>query len=824
MEDSFVTRRLIALLALAAVGYGSLALLFPRFDSAARFGQSFDRRRAIAQATEVAARFDPALTEAAGWRAFVTTSRQPNSEEYLSLHPQQADALLTPVKTTVTLIAPDRSRGVQVELSSGGRPLAFRLRQRAAAAQPGATPPDAAATEAARAAATAAVNTLLGADSARFTFKSENDHGGDGRSFVWSSSPSQPQPSPPGARREGLSFTAEAVVAGAQVKEVRLAPNFDAAFFEQTRGRPRTLAVITQAAAFTLTALATLAALVLFLLSVSRREAGWRRTLVFFGLVLAAVAAANYWGGLFDDFFDDSFGDLPGRSFVTAALPWVALPLICAAFTLIATVLWGAGGALSLSYGGGTHVSLAALLGGKITARRVAWPVAAGVLVGGLVAALPYLLAASRAFGAVTVEAGQAHRTFSSPAPTLAALTSGFALNTSHPFFLLIVFGFAAPALRAALGKPALAHGLTLAAGAALFADAAALRGAPGASLLATGALVVVAYDQIYRRFDLLAVLAAGLTSVAALRAMALVTQPALELRAAGFLTFFALAAVAALALVGAYKGRDVKLDAGELAARRNAPSRAERERLRAEFGVARKAQQQMLPAAAPALDGFSLSAVCKPSREVGGDLYDFIPLPAGRLGVVVADVSGKGVPAALYMTLTKGLLLSVSETCDDPGEILREVNRHLYEACRRKTFVTLFFGVLDPATKTLVYARAGHNPPVWRQTAAGQTTLLRAPGLGLGLSGGKSFDRVLAVQSVQLAPQDALILYSDGITEAMNAKGEEYGELRLMALAAKADGMSAEEMRDLVLFDVHAFLGKVPPQDDQTLVVVRVN
>ena len=242
-----------------------------------------------------------------------------------------------------------------------------------------------------------------------------------------------------------------------------------------------------------------------------------------------------------------------------------------------------------------------------------------------------------------------------------------------------------------------------------------------------------------------------------------------------------------------------------------------------AEFGVARRAQQHMLPAVPPQIPGYQIAATCRPAREVGGDLYDFLVLPNERIGIVVADVSGKGVPAALYMTLTKGLLASVAENESDPAAILSEVNRHLYEVCRRKVFVTMLFGVLDPATQTFTYARAGHNPGVWRRTSLQQSTQLRAAGLGLGLSSSKIFDRSLRSEAIRIERGDALLLYSDGITEAMNAQGEEYGDQQLLDAIARTDGLSAAETQEAILADVGAFLEQTPPQDDMTLVVIRI-
>jgi sigma-B regulation protein RsbU (phosphoserine phosphatase) len=242
-----------------------------------------------------------------------------------------------------------------------------------------------------------------------------------------------------------------------------------------------------------------------------------------------------------------------------------------------------------------------------------------------------------------------------------------------------------------------------------------------------------------------------------------------------------------------------------------------------AEFGVARRAQQHMLPAVPPRIFGYEIAATCRPAREVGGDLYDFLVLPNERVGIVVADVSGKGVPAALYMTLTKGLLASVAENESDPAAILREVNRHLYEVCRRKVFVTMLLGVLDPATQTFTYARAGHNVGIWRRVSQQASHLLRAPGLGLGLSKSKTFNKTLQTETIRVERGDALLLYSDGITEAMNAANDEYGEQRLLDTLARSDGRSAAETQEAILEDVGAFLGETPPQDDITIVVVRV-
>lgn len=822
-------KKLIILMIIAAVGGIALATLFARNDLSAKWGQSFDRQQAIAIAQSVAARQGIDVT---GWRTRLQAQPQRETEEYFTRHPEsQSDPLLSPLATQVEFESPTGDRKVRVDLMSNGRWFAFLRREgeTAASAEQSAPTPSPARTTTAtpaspssqvnntttdsqndRALAEKAIAALLGAERARFQFQSENYSERDGRRFVWATE-----------KRDLLKYTAEVAVRKSQLREVRVGANYDEAYLEELRNRPRTLAILATAATLTLVSLVVVAALVLFFLGISRREIDWRLTLSFAAIAFILIFSSLYYGGLYDDLQIQT--DSGVSAMLALVIKWLAFILIGMAYTLIAVVIWGPGYSLSLGLNQTSHIPLAALLRGRILSQKVAWSIAAGLLLAPLFASIRYLIASSHLFGGTLFISTGAQSTLASVSPVVAAFTTGFGINYTIAFDLLITFGFIAPALKTSLSNSTLARVLTFIAGLLIIPDMSLFRTSASATLV-TALVIMILFDQLYRHFDLLTLIIMGTMATALLRAMALINQPIPSLQRSGSLIIGLLATATVAALVISWKGKDLPIEADEMAARHALPSRAERDRLRAEFGVARKAQQQMLPAEPPPLDGFSISALCTPAREVGGDLYEFIQLPEGRLGIVVADVSGKGVPAALYMTLTKGLLLSVSEDCTDPGEILCEVNKHLYEVCRRKMFVTLFLGVIDPASRTLAYARAGHNPPVWRQPSNNKTTLLRAPGIGLGLNSGKSFDRILAVEKVSLTTNDVLILYSDGITEAMNAKGEEYGELRLMSVAAKADGLSAGETRDLVLFDVNAFLGKVPPQDDQTLVVVKVN
>ncbi len=387
-----------------------------------------------------------------------------------------------------------------------------------------------------------------------------------------------------------------------------------------------------------------------------------------------------------------------------------------------------------------------------------------------------------------------------------------------------LLFAFILPFLLNRFRKSSICHAVVILVGTLAFLGSDEFVTGVAAAVVSSLTIVVL-LDRLIFRASFLAGITALIAADFAVKLCALTNQLSLTLQWYGWVGWILVGLAIAGSAVVALRGK-VLSEEDERArwfSEDQLANREELELLKAQFQVARRAQQQMLPEAPPAVPGVEIAAVCLPAREVGGDLFDFLSLPNGHVGIVVADVSGKGVPAALYMTLTKGLLASVAETTSDPAEIVREVNRHLYIACKRKMFVTLLLGVVDPESRTFTYARAGHNPPVWRNGTNGETRLLGARGIGLGLTSGELFDRTLELESITLDAGDLLILYSDGISEAMNDAREEYGEMRLKSVAERADGMSASKVKDLILGDVQSFLGRTPPQDDQTLVVVRV-
>jgi len=246
--------------------------------------------------------------------------------------------------------------------------------------------------------------------------------------------------------------------------------------------------------------------------------------------------------------------------------------------------------------------------------------------------------------------------------------------------------------------------------------------------------------------------------------------------------------------------------------ARRIQSERAERAVMDREAQEARVMQQALLPKSSPYIPGFVVSGLSVPARAVGGDWYDFIPFPDGRWGLVLADVSGKGTAAALLMSATRGVMRSLAEACRTPGEVLTRLNQVLVDDFPAGKFVTMVYAVLDPASRTVVFANAGHLRPLFID-AEGEHFLDTERGLPLGLGCGDYSET-----QVSLSEGSKLIFYSDGITEAENTNEEEYGLCRLAEHAVKA-GASAVTIVD----DVRSFSNGASLRDDATVVFVGV-
>jgi len=254
----------------------------------------------------------------------------------------------------------------------------------------------------------------------------------------------------------------------------------------------------------------------------------------------------------------------------------------------------------------------------------------------------------------------------------------------------------------------------------------------------------------------------------------------------------------------------------------------AEKKRLEEELRIAHEIQMSLLPQAPLVMPGLSTTALCIPARQVGGDYYDFLPLDDHRVGVLIADVSGKGTSAALYMAQLKGLVLSLSTIHTSPRALLVNANRIIAEHLDARSFITMTYAVVDMRAHTMTYARAGHTPLIHvpGPSASSRQARILAPNgmvLGLKLDHGEMFERMLEEQTIPLQAGDLYVFFTDGISEAMNAADDCFGEVRLGQLVEDHADLPSDELRERVLRDVEAFVAGTPQHDDMTMILLKV-
>jgi hypothetical protein len=744
----------LALAAAAGIaGVVVLAVLFPRLDPAARFPTTLSRADAVTVAAGWSAKYG---VDPHGWPATVTLVADPKVARYRSVFPgDPAGSLFSPVAWGVRFKAPGGAT-VRVKLTAGGGLAEWES-------------------------STPGVPAVSLADLAGDSTGSFTADGPDGP-WEW--------------RRDQLPLVARVETGRREGRlvSVVLKPVYEHWSDDGAR----------QVALFffgVFVVIGSVVATVAFFRAWRRGAFTWRLPAAMVLMTLLWAAAITFGGAARQDRIYGRGSDPALAYFGAVAAPLVLL------------ILGGAGYGLARNRYRGKWASIERAVRGQMARRAVGRPLAAGILCGVAIAAIPYPIA--KLTGApLTLESANAP---GMPFPAI-ALVSIPMLAVGLGFF-----GFALPfamRFRARWGR--------LACVASVLAALAIVCGTRFESLgpaTIQGIAMAAICVWLFVEFDVLAPVAALATAHAVLIPCILLVQPVAAFRDSGERLLFLLATVTIAAVYVAVRGEEydaveesalATLDFGA-----DAP-RSARERLQAEFEVARKAQQDALPAVPPPVNGFTFDAVCEPAQQVGGDLYDFFPLSDGRLGVVVADVSGKGVPAALYMMVTKGLLGAASQDSGDLRHILQSVNLHLHKACKRKVFVTLAAIALDPASRRVEYGRAGHNPIVWRRTRRGETLLLKPGGVGLGMCSAEPFARSLRMEEFDLEPGDALVLYSDGVTEAVNPAMDQYGEDRLMRAVEAADGASAEGIRAAVMQDLAIFANGAPARDDITLVAIR--
>lgn len=245
-----------------------------------------------------------------------------------------------------------------------------------------------------------------------------------------------------------------------------------------------------------------------------------------------------------------------------------------------------------------------------------------------------------------------------------------------------------------------------------------------------------------------------------------------------------------------------------------------ELQRKKYELEIAHEIQESFLPNEMPHLDGYDIYAVNIPAKEVGGDFYDFIPINEGKMGVTIADVSGKSVPAALFMAVSRTILRAKAMGNSNAVEVIRDANKLLSEDSNTGMFVTLFYAILDLKNKTMEYVNAGHNPPVMFIRETGLMDCLKAKGIALG-----AIDTIeLEEKTISLESGDVIVFYTDGVTEAQNNNGDFFGEKRLYKLIKSNFDLTAEEMVNKIKESVISFSENQSQFDDITLMVIKVD
>lgn len=247
-----------------------------------------------------------------------------------------------------------------------------------------------------------------------------------------------------------------------------------------------------------------------------------------------------------------------------------------------------------------------------------------------------------------------------------------------------------------------------------------------------------------------------------------------------------------------------------------------EKKRLELELELATKVQQALLPKQTPEIPGMAIAAFSRPAAIVGGDYFDFFQLRDEAHGLVIGDVAGHGMSASLLMASLQAALHTLAPDHDAPNEVTRRLNLLFYHNVRMTNFVTLFLARFDPVTRHLTYSNAGHNPPLlFCPGAKGSNPVrwLRPTGAAIGLVETVEF----GTSTVTLAAGDVLLLYTDGITEAMNAQSEEFGQERLANVVRDGHGLSAQALVVELRNRLTAFTGGSPPQDDMTVVACKI-
>lgn len=247
------------------------------------------------------------------------------------------------------------------------------------------------------------------------------------------------------------------------------------------------------------------------------------------------------------------------------------------------------------------------------------------------------------------------------------------------------------------------------------------------------------------------------------------------------------------------------------------------KERLEQELTIAREVQLKLLPQRIPEIKNCELDSYFITAYEVGGDYFDFVQFGDGHYGVVIGDVSGKGTSAAFYMAEFKGVVQTLAKTFTNPKELACHANQIFFSHIERRLFVSAIVGKFIPDKKVFQFIRAGHNPVLYSSNHQSKPSFVQPAGLAIGLDSGKKFNQIIQMESMKLVSGDALVFFTDGLPEARNANGEEFGEERLCQVLHGNQSLNASEIKECILDEIMGFVGETPLHDDLTFIVMKI-
>jgi sigma-B regulation protein RsbU (phosphoserine phosphatase) len=247
-----------------------------------------------------------------------------------------------------------------------------------------------------------------------------------------------------------------------------------------------------------------------------------------------------------------------------------------------------------------------------------------------------------------------------------------------------------------------------------------------------------------------------------------------------------------------------------------------EKKRLDHDLEIARDIQRILLPSEAPVIPGFEIAGLNIPARHVSGDYFDYVEVDKTRLGVAIADVSGKGVPASIIMAICRSVLRSQATGNTSPADVLQKVNRQLYPDIKEDMFISMAYVILDHVHGNVTLCRAGHDAPIIFEHETRTVTPVKPPGMVVGIDSGSVFDRITGDFALSLKPGDCLLLYTDGVTEALDANGDEFGPERMMECIRASAPDGAPAMITRLIDELRSFVGAQPQNDDITLIAIR--